>query len=185
MAGDRLSVAELLRPHRPILLLSAAAMTVQGLMELLEPWPLKVIFDYVLVSQPLPAWVPGAAAAGPMAVLNVAAVAVVAIAVVNAVSAYTEKFLSSTVGKRVGYELRRRLYHHVQRLSLSFYERRQAGDMVVRLTSDIDAAEEFIASVLQIALDLITIIGMTVVMFYLDWRFSLIGLSVAPAMFVM
>jgi subfamily B ATP-binding cassette protein MsbA len=111
--------------------------------------------------------------------------AVVAIAVVNAVSAYTDKYFSSTVGKRVGFELRHRLYHHVQRLSLSFYERQQTGDMVVRLTSDIDAAEDFIAALLQIALDVITIAGMTMVMFYLDWRFSLIGLSVAPVLFAM
>ncbi len=74
----------------------------------------------------------------------------------------------------------------MQRLSLSFYEQRQTGDMVVRLTSDIDAAEDFISSaVLGIVLDLLTLVGMMAVMFYLDWRFSLIGLSVAPVLFVM
>jgi subfamily B ATP-binding cassette protein MsbA len=53
--------------------------------------------------------------------------------------------------------------------------------MVVRLTSDIDAAESFISTaVLGILLDIVTLTGMTVVMFTLDWRFSLIGLSVAP-----
>ena len=73
----------------------------------------------------------------------------------------------------------------MQRLSLSFYEQRQTGDMVVRLTSDIDAAEDFITSaVLGIVLDLLTLVGMMGVMFYLDWRFSLIGLSVAPVLFV-
>ena len=73
----------------------------------------------------------------------------------------------------------------MQRLSLSFYEQRQTGDMVVRLTSDIDAAEDFISSaVLGIVLDVLTLVGMMVVMFYLDWRFSLIGLSVAPFLFV-
>ena len=61
------------------------------------------------------------------------------------------------------------LYHHVQRLSLSFYDKRQTGDMVVRLTSDIDAVESFIASaVLGIVFDALTIVGMIVVMFYLD-----------------
>jgi subfamily B ATP-binding cassette protein MsbA len=82
--------------------------------------------------------------------------------------------------------LQRLLYHHVQRMSLSFYEHRQTGDMVVRLTSDIDAAESFISSaVLGIVLDIITLAGMAAVMFYLDWRFSLIGLSIAPFLFVM
>jgi ATP-binding cassette subfamily B protein len=182
----RLSIVSLLRPHARLLAIAAGAMLIQGVTELLEPWPLKVIFDYVLGSKAVPAalapWVNGQ---DRLAVLDAAAMAVVIIAVVNAVSAYVDKYFSSTVGKRVGFDLRHRLYHHIQRLSLSFYERQQTGDMVVRLTSDIDAAEDFVAAVLQVALDVITIAGMTAVMFYLDWRFSLIGLSVAPALFVM
>ena len=187
MAARRLSITSLLRPHARLLAIAGAAMLVQGVTELLEPWPLKVIFDYVLGSKPVPAWL-GPWLSRPndrLAVLDAAAMAVVVIAVVSAVSAYADKYFSSTVGKRVGFDLRHRLYHHIQRLSLSFYERRQTGDMVVRLTSDIDAAEDFVAAILQITLDVITIAGMTAVMFYLDWRFSLIGLSVAPALFVM
>jgi ATP-binding cassette subfamily B protein len=185
MAAQRLSLTGLLRPHWPLLAVAGGAMLIQGLTELLEPWPLKIIFDHVLGAKPVPLWLAPWLGSGRLGVLDVAALSVVVIAIVNATSAFAEKYLTSTVGKRVGYELRHRLYHHVQRLSLSFYERRQTGDMVVRLTSDIDAAEDLIASVLAIALDLITILGMMAVMFYLDWRFSLIGLSVAPALFVM
>lgn len=186
MAPRRLSLFGLLGPHWRLLLVAAAAMLVQGVTELLEPWPLKVIFDYVLGGKPVPAWLePWLFGRDRLAVLDAAALAVVAVALVNAVSAYVDKYYSSTVGKRVGFDLRHRLYHHVQRLSLSFYERRQTGDMVVRLTSDIDAAEDLITATLQIALDVITILGMTLVMFYLDWRFSLIGLSVAPVLFAM
>jgi ATP-binding cassette, subfamily B, bacterial len=185
MAAQRLSVTGLLRPHWPLLAVAGGAMLIQGLTELLEPWPLKIIFDYVLGAKPVPNWLASWIGSERLAVLDMAALSVVLIAIVNASSAFADKYLTSTVGKRVGYELRHRLYHHVQRMSLSFYERRQTGDMVVRLTSDIDAAEDLIASVLAIALDLITILGMMAVMFYLDWRFSLIGLSVAPALFVM
>jgi subfamily B ATP-binding cassette protein MsbA len=187
MAQPRLTVRALLRPHAKPLAVAAVAMALQGLSELFEPWPLKIIFDYVLGSKAMPAWLDAWLRDGHdrLTILNIAAVSVVIIAVVNAVSAYTDKYLSSTVGKRVGHELRHRLYHHMQRLSLSFYEKQQTGDMVVRLTSDIDAAEDFITSILAIGLDLVTIVGMMVVMFYLDWRFSLIGLSVAPALFVM
>ena len=111
--------------------------------------------------------------------------AVIVIALVSAISSYTEKYLATTVAKRVGYDLRHMLYHHVQRLSLSFYEQRQTGDMVVRLTSDIDATEDLISSAaLGIVLNVLTLAGMMTVMFYLDWRFSLIGLSVAPFLFV-
>lgn len=185
MPTRRLSLAALLRPHWPLLLLAAMAMLIQGVTALLEPWPLKIIFDYVLASKPVPLWLASWAGDDPIRILDIAAVSVVMIALVSASSAYADKYFSTTVGKRVGYELRRRLYHHVQRLSLSFYEQRQTGDMVVRLTSDIEAAEDFIGSILEITLDVITIAGMTIVMFYLDWRFSLIGLSVAPVLFVM
>jgi subfamily B ATP-binding cassette protein MsbA len=108
------------------------------------------------------------------------------IALIGAVSTYAEKYASATIGKRVGYDLRHALYHHVQRLSLAFYDTRQTGDLLVRLTADIDAIEDFITSaVLGIVVDVVTLAGMLVVMLYLDWRFSLIGLAVAPVLFVL
>jgi ATP-binding cassette, subfamily B, bacterial len=187
MAAGGVSLSHLLRPHWKLLAVAFTAMLVQSVADLLEPWPLKVIFDYVLGAKPMPGWLAewmpadGQAAA----VLRIAAIAVIVIAVVGAISSYTEKYLATTVAKRVGYELRHMLYHHVQRLSLSFYEQRQTGDMVVRLTSDIDATEDLISSAaLGIVLNIMTLAGMMGVMFYLDWRFSLIGLSVAPFLFV-
>jgi subfamily B ATP-binding cassette protein MsbA len=140
----------------------------------------------VLATKTPPAWLAPWIPADSLTTLNVAVIAVVIIAVIGALSSYTEKYLSTTVAKRVGYDLRHLLYHHVQRQSLTFYETRRTGDMIVRLTSDIDAAEDFISSaVLGILLDVVTLAGMTTVMFVLDWRFSLIGLSVAPVLFVL
>ena len=185
MAVRSLSLIRLLRPHWPLLAVAFVAMLVQSAADLLEPWPLKVVFDYVLGSKQMPHWLAERMPGDPLGVLNVAAAAVIAIAAIGALSSYTEKYLSTTVAKHVGYELRHMLYHHVQRLSLSFYEQRKTGDMVVRLTSDIDATEDLISSAaLGIALNLLTLAGMMAVMFYLDWRFSLIGLSVAPPLFV-
>jgi subfamily B ATP-binding cassette protein MsbA len=187
MPARRLSVVALLRPYWLHLGIAFAAMLLQAAADLLEPWPLKVIFDHVLGSKPMPGWlapwIPGGA--DPIALLNAAAIAVVLIAVTGAIGSYTEKYLSSAVAKRVGHDLRCLLYHHVQRMSLSFYEHRQTGDMVVRLTSDIDAAEDLISSAaLGMVLNGLTLTGMMALMFYLDWRFSLIGLSVAPFLFV-
>ena len=186
MNADGLSLTRLLRPHWPLLAVAGLAMLATGLAEVLEPWPLKVIFDYVLADKTPPVWLAGWLSADPLAMLKAAVVAVVLIAVIGAASSYTEKYLSTTVAKRVGYDLRHLLYHHVQRQSLTFYAERRTGDMVVRLTSDIDAAEDFISSaVLGILLDVVTLAGMMAVMFVLDWRFSLIGLSVAPVLFVL
>lgn len=187
MTTQSIRVLHLLRPYWTLLALAFAAMLVEGAADLLEPWPLKIVIDYVIGSKRAPPWLIGwtADAHARLMLLNLAAAAVIGIAVFGAVSSYTEKYLSTTIGKRVGYDLRHLLYHHVQRMSLAFYEHRQTGDMVVRLTGDINAAEDFITSaVLGIVLDVVTLVGMLGVMFYLNWRFSLIGLSIAPVMFV-
>jgi ATP-binding cassette, subfamily B, bacterial len=182
----RLTLPALLRPHGRLLAVAFLAMIFDAAVNLLEPWPLKIIFDYVVGSKTPPAWLEPWLGDGPLSVLNVAAGAVIAIATIGAVSSYTQKYLSTTIAKRIGHELRHMLYHHVQRLSLSFYEQRKTGDMVIRLTSDIDAMEDFFSSaLLGIILNLLTLVGMLIVMFYLDWRFSLIGLSVAPVLFVL
>ena len=180
-------LGDLLRPYWKLVVLALIAMFLESGADLLEPWPLKVILDYIVGPKKPPAWLAGWVMnhESRLTLLNGAIGAVMGIALVGAVSSYTERYLSTTIGKRVGFDLRHVLYHHVQRLSLSFYEHRQTGDMVVRLTADIDAIEDFITTaVLGIVLDVVTLVGMVTVMFYLDWRFSLIGLSVAPILFV-
>jgi subfamily B ATP-binding cassette protein MsbA len=187
MATRRLNRARLLRPYWPLLAVAFVAMLVEAGMGLAEPWPLKVIFDYVLGTKRMPDWLAvHVGEANKLGALDVAALAVVVIALIGAVASYFDDFLATTVAKRVGFDLRHLLYHHVQRLSLSFYDKRQTGDMIVRLTSDIDSVESFVASaMLGILFDALTIVGMIGVMFYLNARFALIGLSVAPFLFAM
>src|SRR5262245_5614514 len=180
-------LGDLLRPYWKLVALALVAMFLESGADLLEPWPLKIILDYIVGPKRPPTWLAGWVTddESRLTLLNGAIAAVMGIALIGAVSSYTERYLSTTVGKRVGFDLRHALYHHVQRLSLSFYEHRQTGDMVVRLTADIDAIEDFITTaVLGIVLDVVTLAGMVAVMFYLDWRFSVIGLSVAPILFV-
>jgi len=188
VTGHVVSVWRLLQPHWRPLAVAFVAMLLAGAADLLEPWPLKIVFDHVIGSKPPPAWLFGSihTEGGRLAVLTWASLALVLIAIAGAVSTYTHKYLSMTVGKRVGYDLRHMLYHHIQRLSLSFYETRRTGDMVIRLTSDIEAAEDFITNaVLGIVLNLLTLAGMLAVMIAMDWQFSLIALSVAPLLFVL
>src|SRR4029079_1578751 len=114
-------------------------------------------------------------------ILRIAAVAALAIAVLGALCSYTEKYLTTSVGQWVMHDLRLQLYSHVQRLSLAYHDRKQTGDLISRVTSDIDAVQSFIASGLLGALiNSLTLIGMPIIMFYVNWRFTLIALSVAP-----
>jgi ATP-binding cassette subfamily B protein len=177
----------MLRPHWKAGAVAIVAMLLESAADLLQPWPLKVVLDYVIGSKPEPPWLVAWTAGLParISLLDAAAAAVMGIALVGSVSTYAEKYASATIGKRVGYDLRHALYHHVQRLSLSFYDGRQTGDLLVRLTADIDAIEDFITgAVLGIVVNVVTLAGMLAVMLYLDWRFSLIGLAIAPVLFV-
>jgi subfamily B ATP-binding cassette protein MsbA len=83
------------------------------------------------------------------------------------------------------YDIRRDLYHHIQRLSLSYHDRHKSGDLVSRVTSDVDAVQDFVSTaLLDVVVDFLTLVGMLTVMLYLNWRFTLIGMIVAPLLFL-
>jgi ATP-binding cassette subfamily B protein len=134
----------------------------------------------------LPRLIGPLASADRLTILKFAALAALVIAVVGALCSYTEKYLTTSVGQWVMHDLRLRLYSHIQRLSLAYHDHKQTGDLVSRVTSDIDAIQSFIASGLLGALiNSLTLVGMVGVMFYLNWRFTLIALSIAPVLFVL
>jgi ATP-binding cassette, subfamily B, bacterial len=179
----------LLRPHWPQLTLAFVAVIGESVTDLLEPWPLKVVFDNVLGSKPLPKWlavvVHSVAGTNKLAILSFVVVMVLAIATVGAVSTYFEKYLTTSVAQWVSHDLRRSLYNHIQKLSLSFHDNKRTGDLISRITSDIDTIQDFISQVLLgLIVNVLTLLGMLAVMFYLNWTFTLIALSVAPLLFV-
>ena len=156
--------------------------------DLLDPWPLKLVFDHVLGSKAMPHWLGNLVAPlghDKVAILEFAALAVIAIAAVGALSTYFEKYLTTSVGQWVMHDLRRTLYHHIQRLSLTYHDQKKTGDLISTVTSDIDSIQDFISSVLLgLIVNTLTLVGMLSVMFYLNWRFTLIALSVAPVLFI-
>ena len=179
----------LLRPHWPQLALAFVAVLGESITDLLEPWPLKIVFDNVLGSKRLPDWlaaiVHSVAGTNKLSTLSFVVVMVLAIAVVGAVSTYFEKYLTTSVAQWVSHDLRRTLYNHIQKLSLSFHDQKRTGDLISRITSDIDTIQDFISQVLLgFIVNVLTLLGMLAVMFYLNWSFTLIALSVAPLLFI-
>jgi len=99
------------------------------------------------------------------------------------VSSYVEKYLTTSVSQWVAHDLRLLLYQRIQRLSLAEHGKSRAGDLITRVTKDIDAVQDFIDSaLLGIIVNLLTLVGMIAVMLYVNWRFTLVGLSVAPVL---
>lgn len=183
-----LTIRDLLRPHFKILLLGLVAVIGEGIANLLQPWPLKIVLDNVLKSRDTHGWlnnfIQSTLGSDRLAALEFAAAAVLAIALVDAVCTYTEKYVTTSVGQWVMHDLRLTLYHRIQRLSLAYHDQSQTGDLLSRVTSDIDAIQTFITSGLLTALvNSMTLVGMVCVMFYINWRFTLIALSVAPVLF--
>jgi len=184
----KIRITDLLYPHWPTLSLAFIAVLGESLTDLLEPWPLKIVFDYVFGSKRMPEWLAGVVGFlgdDKFSILNFAVLAVLVIAIFGALSSYFEKYLTSTVGQWVMHDLRRVLYSHIQRLSLSYHDQKRTGDLISRVTSDIDAVQNLISNVLLgILVNVLTLVGMVLVMFYLNVEFTLIALLVAPGLFL-
>ena len=183
-----LSFIDLLRPHWKSLTMALLAVTCAVATDVLEPWPLKIVIDYVLQSKRPPDWMSvmaGWIGQNKLAVLNFAVAAVAAIAILGALSSLLEKYLTSNVGQWVMHDLRRTLYHHIHRLSLAEHDAKRTGDLIGRVTSDIEATQDFITTaLLGIIANVLTLLGIIGVMLYLNWRFTLISLSIAPVLFL-
>src|SRR5437762_4090266 len=183
----KIRITDLLYPHWLTLTLAFVAVIGESITDLLEPWPLKIVFDYVFGSKRMPDWLAGIVGwigVDKFSILNFAVLSVLAIAIVGALSSYLEKYLTTSVGQWVMHDLRRVLYSHIQRLSLSFHDHKRTGDLISRVTTDIDAVQSLISSVLLgLLVNVLTLFGMMLVMLYLNWAFTVIALLVAPALF--
>jgi subfamily B ATP-binding cassette protein MsbA len=178
----------LLKPHSKVIAIGILAVIVEGIASLLEPWPLKIVLDNVLKSRPIHGWlnhlIVSTVGEDKLRILEVAAGAVLLIAAIGAIASYVEKYVTTSVGQWVTHDLRRAIYHRMQRLSLAYHDHKQTGDLISRVTSDIDAIQSFIASgVLGALVNAVTLVGMVGVMLYMNWKFTLIALSVAPLLF--
>ena len=182
-------IRELLAPHSKALSFGLIAAAGEGLANLLEPWPLKVVLDNVLRSRPVGGWLNRSIEAffgdDKRGILLFAAVAALVVAIVGALCSYLEKYFTTSVGQWVMHDLRGRLYSRMQRLSLSFHDQAHTGDLIGRVTGDIDSVQSFVsAGLLSTLINSLTLVGMVGVMFYINWRFTLIALSVAPFLFL-
>lgn len=171
-----------LRPHRKALAGVFACMLAVTAMELAKPWPLKLIFDEILMPERSHGgWLAELAAlAGDTTILlAAAALSILTIAVLNGLFGFGQSYLMSKVGQRVGAAIRLQLFSHIQRLSYSFHDERSAGDLMARLTGDVGLVRDLLVNtgIMMIA-RLLIVIGAIVVMALMDWRLALVALMV-------
>lgn len=187
--SDPRFIQDLLAPHAKAFTFGLMAAVGEGFANLLEPWPLKIVLDNVLRGRQIHGWlnpfILKISAGDKHGVLLFAAAAALVIAMVGALCSYYQKYFTTSVGQWVMHDLRGRLYSRMQRLSLAFHVQAQTGDLISRITSDIDSVQSFVTGgLLSTLINSLTLLGMIGVMFYINWKFTLIALSVVPLLFL-
>jgi len=94
-----------------------------------------------------------------------------------------QTYFTGWTGERVLADLRNRLFRHLQRLSLGFYERNRAGVIISRLTNDVEALDQLVTDgVTTLVQSTLVLVGSAIILFLLDWRLALATLTVVPLM---
>jgi subfamily B ATP-binding cassette protein MsbA len=161
-----------LRPYWKTLLLSAVLLVGRAAMELVPPLFQKAIVDQVIVPKDLQ----------PLAALIGGLVAVYAMQqLINA----GDMFIRHALGERFLLDLRVHVYAYLQKLSLSFFERRSTGELMSRVTNDVNALESFVTHGSALAaVDLLRLVGGAIILLLLDTRLALLVLLPVPVLAV-
>lgn len=172
----------------PALLAVAATMLLQAGLEVLKPWPMKVLVDGVLDDKPLPPalaraaeWLPGAGSRDGLLAWSIAATVVLFLLgwLLGLASAYA----NIGFGQRMVYDLAADLFGRLQRLSLRFHNHQPVGDSIRRVTAD----SGFVATILEgavlpVAVALFSLVAMFAIMWAMDPTLTLLSLAVVPMM---
>jgi ABC-type multidrug transport system fused ATPase/permease subunit len=107
----------------------------------------------------------------------------VAAGLANLLTSAAQTYFTGWTGERILADLRDKLFRHLQRLSLGFYERNRAGVIISRLTNDVDALDQLVTDgVSSLIQNTLLLLGSAVILFFLDWRLALATLTVMPVM---
>jgi len=151
-------------------------------LRLLEPWPLKIVFDHVFA-------VGGAAGAaplgldrlGPTALVVVCSLGLLLVTTGKAAASYGSTVGFAIVGNRVLADVRSEVYRHLQRLSLAYHSQAKQGDLVVRVINDVGMLKEVVVTAfLPLLGNVLVLLGMLAVMLWLDWQLVALVLIVFP-----
>ena len=159
------------RPHHRLVWSSVALFPLIALVELAQPYLLKVaIDDHILQSD----WV------GLSAVAALYAGSLAALYGLRMVEAY----VMALTGQRVIHDLRARLFTHLLRLEAAFFDRTPVGRLMTRVLNDVEAVSEaFTSGLFAIVADVVTVLGVVTVMLWIDWRLALVTYAIVPVLF--
>lgn len=119
---------------------------------------------------------------GRLNVLLFVVAGLVGVALARGLFTFLQGYLAERASQGVAYDLRNALFERIGRLSFSYYDRVQTGQLVTRLTNDVEQIRTFTGSgVIQLGNAAVMLLGTTALLFYLGWRLALVALAVIPA----
>jgi ATP-binding cassette subfamily B protein len=156
------------RPYRRWLLLTLLFVALGPAIEAATIWMYKILVDDVLVP-------------GDFGLLGWVILAYLVLTILDGIVSFCDEYLSAWVGENFLVSLRTAFFRHLHKLSLGFFDRRRLGDVISRLSDDVDTIEDFMLSGMTLAISyafqLVFFVG---ALFYLEWRLALVSLFVVP-----
>jgi ATP-binding cassette subfamily B protein len=160
------------RPYSVLVVAALACLIVDGLMQLVGPLMTQRVIDVALPAH------------SPSLVWRSALIFACSL-VIGFACQYGETLLTALLGQRVMRDLRRDIFGHVQRLSITFFDRNPVGRLVTRVTSDVESLNElFTAGVVAGLGDLFTLLAISGLMLWTDWRLALASFGVIPLVYL-
>ncbi len=170
------------RQHRPLIAGSFLALFAGVMMRALEPWPLKIVIDHVIMPGTTKiadgGWLDSLE---PLTLVAGASIALIFILGLRAMSTYWQKVGFALVGNKVLSQVRAALYRHIQCLSMSFHNKSKSGDLLVRVIGDIGLLKEVaVTTFMPLIGSVLVLASMAALMLWLNWKLALLVLITAP-----
>ena len=162
-----------IRLHRRRLSLAVLAVLAFAASQIAIPLVLRTVIDEALVKGADHEWL-----------LTLGVLAFFGVVTFNFLANLVQETLVARIAERLLINLRRAMYHHLQRVSLSFMDKTQVGRLMSRLQGDVHALQEFLETSVFAIGDFVLLVGITIVLLVLDWRLGLLTLSVVPILVV-
>lgn len=155
-------------PYKKYVAVSLGSAVLVMVMNLALPQLLRVVIDQVIIRE-------------EGGLLLYIALAFLAISLVKAVFSFLQKYLMELAAQKIIFTLRDRLYFHLQQLSFSYYSRNTTGQLMSRVTSDVETLRRFLDfGIIQFFQGILMVTGILAVMFYMDYRLALVSLVTVP-----
>ena len=174
-----------LKPRRKGLLLALAILLLETGASLAQPWPLALTIDYVLTdNKQLPESLPAVLSDRALLLAVIAFLIVMIFTATRSIAAF-RRYLLSKLGQETVFDMRDALYAKVHALGLDYHGKKRTGDTITRVTSDVKEVRSLLVdSVVEVLSSVLILLGMLVVMVWLNWQLTLLALVTVPFLFL-